>query len=107
MLPAKRVQTLERVLQKVVDVRDHCTLLLSDGTLLTLGGIRITDEEGAKEYLKTRIRGKEISYRTLDPLETKEGTVTGLVYLKNRIFVNRYMVRSGMAQDAGLPKGRR
>lgn len=93
---------VERELFKVLSVLPDLSLEISSGAVLSLGGIRITDPEGAKGYLEGRVSGKEISYMS----ETGGGT-GALVYLKNRIFVNRNLVRSGFAEDAGLPTGRR
>jgi DNA modification methylase len=96
---------IDRALFKVISVREDLSLETSDGSVLRLGGIEIIDAAGAREYLEGRVRGKEVS---LKPLLGEGGKDIGvLVYLKNRIFINRHLVRTGLADDAGLPSGRR
>ena len=102
MDPSRKVPSVDRVLKKVKGVISSSILELSDGTRIEMGGIRILDEKRARSYLLEHVLGKEISFKVHPP----DGSGS-LVYLKNRIFVNRHMVRSGMAEDISLPKGRR
>ena len=50
------------------------------------------------EYLKDRILKKEVYLRFDNGSVLDENTVSAYVYLKNRIFVNAYLIKSGMAK---------
>ncbi|MDG6224471.1 MAG: site-specific DNA-methyltransferase [Candidatus Thermoplasmatota archaeon] len=100
MEPSKKDRYKKNKLNKVEQILDPLTLVLSDGNDLELGGIRILHEERAISYLNEHILGREVMFKP-------HGGGGYLVYLKNRIFINRYMVRSGVAEDLSLPKGRR
>lgn len=80
---------------KVRDVDGPGGLILEDGSIVTLLGIEITDPEGSVDYLKEMVKGKQVIIREDRSCDPSEGAY---VYLKNRIFVNSYMIRSGLAR---------
>jgi len=84
-------------LYKVVEVVDERTLRLESGRQIQLLGIEVETEraEAAKEYLREFVCGKQI-YIRLD-----EGTMQSeavYILLKNKIFINRKMIESGLAR---------
>ncbi len=82
---------------KVLEIVDGSTIRLADGRLVSFEGIRITDNESAISYMSEYVRGKMIflkSVRTID-----ESRIGAKVYLKNRIFINRELVRRGAASE--------
>jgi DNA modification methylase len=87
---------------KVESILPDLTLRTSDGCIHTLGGISIKDPDAVRIYLEGRVRGRDVIIRSM---EGREGL--SLIYLKNRIFINRHLVETGLAEDAGLPTGRR
>ncbi len=87
-------------LYRVVDVVDEQTILLNTGLKVRFLGVRIIKKQEALRYLKNYILKKEIFLRfdNDSPVSTKKDTVVeAYVYLKNRIFVNAHLIKSGIA----------
>lgn len=85
-------------LYRVVDIIDEQTIKLNTGLHVKFLGIRILKKEKAMEYLKDLILKKEIYLKFENKAVLDEKTVNAYVYLKNRIFVNAYLIKSGMAE---------
>jgi len=83
------------VVRKVVDGR---TLGLDDGRTIRLLGVTVTDEKGSRAYLEEYVRGKSVSITTDDMVIPDERDTEVYVHLKNRIFVNSYMIRERVAK---------
>lgn len=47
--------------------------------------------------MKDYVLGKDVFLKLHDNRAVEEGTVLAYVYLKNRIFVNAYLIKSGLA----------
>jgi len=84
-------------LYKVVDIVDDQIIKLNTGLLVKFLGIKITRKEDAMEYLKKYILKKDVFLRFDNGKVLDKNTVEAYVYLKNKIFVNAYLVKSGMA----------
>jgi len=69
-------------------------ILLSDGRSICLAGIRIVDLAAYREYVEKRLRGKRVRF------EVVEGE-SGYLRLKNGIFVNKYLLKVGIAEPTG------
>ncbi|MCU0798342.1 MAG: site-specific DNA-methyltransferase [Candidatus Thermoplasmatota archaeon] len=80
-----------RTLLRVDGVDRDLNLILSDGSKRSLAGLRTFDTIGALTYLDERVKGKHVSIDGTDP----NGRC--IVHLKNRIFVNGELIRSGYA----------
>ena len=61
-------------------------------------GVKIIDKEKASEYLHNRILKKEVYLKFDNGSVLDKNTVSAYVYLKNRIFINAYLIKSGMAE---------
>ena len=85
-------------LYRVVDIIDEQTVKLNTGLLVKFLGVKIIKKEEALEYLKNRILKKEIYLKFDNESVLDENTVSAYVYLKNRIFVNAFLIKSGMAE---------
>ena len=85
-------------LYKVVDIIDEQTIKLNTGLFVKFSGVKIVKKDEAMEYLKDRILKKEVYLRFDNGSLLDENTVSAYVYLKNRIFVNAYLIKSGMAK---------
>jgi len=95
-----------RRLYKVTEVAAPNALRLNTGLTVTLSGIVVEKEEEALRYLRNFVLGKEVSLK-LDDCTAPEGdSVEACVYLKNRIFINAYMVKSGLASPDLKSRGR-
>jgi len=83
-------------LPKVAAIRDDETLLLDDGRAIAFLGIKIDRKEEAKRYLQDYLLGKAVIVK--DARESgADGLVSAYVYLKNKIFINAYLIKSGLA----------
>jgi len=85
-------------LYKVVDIIDEQTIKLNTGLFVKFSGVKIVKKGEAMEYLKDRILKKEVYLRFDNGSVLDGNTVSAYVYLKNRIFVNAYLIKSGMAK---------
>ncbi len=80
-----------RHLLKVVDTGTD-TITLSDGRVIGFLGVEIIDPEGTRRYLGDLVRSRHVYLRS------EEGHDDVYVYLKNRIFINTYLIRSGLGR---------
>jgi DNA modification methylase len=83
-------------LHKVTGVVDARTLELDGDLKVEFLGVEIEDEAAALAYLKKYVLGKEVFLRFDDGVKPGVGASSAYVYLKNRIFVNSYLIRSGL-----------
>jgi DNA modification methylase len=84
-------------LYKVIEVLDGRTVKLNTGLVVELLGVQPANEAQADRYLREYILGKEVRLRFDKGSKTEKDRVGAYVYLKNGIFVNFYMVKSGIA----------
>ncbi len=85
-------------LYKVIDIIDEQTIKLDTGLLVKFLGVKIIDKEKASEYLHNCILEKEVYLKFDNGSILDKNTVSAYVYLKNRIFINTYLIKSGMAE---------
>ncbi len=83
------------VLHKVVQIIAPDTLKLDSGQNVKFLGVRIEEKEKALAYLTDKILGKSIIVKTPDGAAA-DGAVPAYVYLKNRLFVNKYLLAAGL-----------
>ncbi len=84
-------------LYKVVDVLEDGRLKLDTGLIVRLRGIQITDTESVTNYLRQYVLKKKV-YLKFDKSYVANGNcVEGYVYLKNKIFINGYLIKAGWA----------
>jgi len=83
----------------VVDILNEETIKLDTGLVVKFLGIKILPEkiEDTKTYLKEYVKGKEV-YLRFDPSFTpQEDKVPAYVFLKNKIFINKEIIKQGFA----------
>ena len=85
-------------LYRVVEIIDEQTIKLNTGLLVKFLGVKITKKDEALKYLRSRILKKDVYLKYDNGSVLDENTVNAYVYLKNRIFVNTYLIKSGMAE---------
>ncbi len=90
---------------RVALVEDPKTVVLKDGTRLSLCGVKAREEtrDKAVAFLTKHTKSQPVYYK-VDPLAApgEDGKVPAYLYLKNRTFLNAQMVRRGLADpDAG------
>ncbi len=84
-------------LYRVVDILDGQTVKLNTGLVVKFLGVKIIKKEEALEYLRKHILKKEVYLKFDNESVLDENTVSAYVYLKNKIFVNAYLIKSGIA----------
>ncbi len=85
-------------LYKVTEIIDEHTIKLDTGLNVRFMGVQVVKKQDALNYLKSRLLKKEVFLRFDGNEVLNEDTVEAYVYLKNRIFVNSYLIKSGMAK---------
>ncbi len=84
-------------LYRVTDVIDERTIQLNTGQKVRFLGIEILDKSAAVKYLKDRVLKKEIFLKFDDNKTEEKGLIEAYVYLKNKIFINSYLIKSKIA----------
>ena len=85
-------------LYEVVDILDEQCILLDTGLKVKFLGVDVIKKEEALEYLKKYLLKKKVFLKFDNDVVQDEDTVEAYVYLKNRIFVNAYLIKSGLAK---------
>lgn len=82
---------------KVVDILEDGRLKLDTGLIVKLRGIQIADIKSTVAYLNQYVLKKKV-YLKFDKGYVANGScVEGYVYLKNKIFINAYLIKAGWA----------
>jgi len=84
-------------LYKVIDVLEDGKLKLDTGIIVKLKGVRITSLESTLSYLRKYVLKKRVYLKFDKGFVAKENIVEAYVYLKNKIFINAYLIKSGLA----------
>jgi modification methylase len=98
---------------KVVAITGDGGLRLESGVEATFLGVKLTQKASAIRYLKKFVLGKQV-FLTLSSGRAGgtqvrgrgQGPVAAYIHLKNRIFVNTYLIRSGLASASSTPAHR-
>ena len=94
----KRFNFKDDRLYKVMDIIDANTILLNTGLKVKFLGVKVSKTEEALEYLRRYILKKDVFLKFDNTEVLNEDTVEAYVYLKNKIFVNAYLIKSGIAK---------
>jgi DNA modification methylase len=89
-IPAKTA-----TLYKVTEIIDEQTIGLDNGHRIKFLGVRVDRRVDALEYLRNRILGQQVLLK--ENSSNDHETISAYVYLKNKIFINTYLIKSGMA----------
>jgi DNA modification methylase len=81
----------EEVAWRVIGIDEDLSLDLDDGTNIGLLGVKIVDKEGARNYLDRYVSGRKVLLK-----ERREDSA--YIYLLNRIFINKELIKGGWAQ---------
>lgn len=85
-------------LYKVVEIINESTIKLDTGLRVKFLGVKVNKKEETLKYLNTYILKKEIFLKFDNSGVLDRNTVEAYVYLKNKIFVNAYLIKFGMAK---------
>ncbi len=76
-------------------------LALDTGLRVHLLGVEIADEAAYQAYARRYLVGRQVFLRYDDPEHTvSSSAVRAYVYLKNKIFVNTYLLKAGIARPS-------
>jgi len=84
-------------LYKVVEIIGPDTIRLNTDLLVKFLGTKIIDEENTLNYLKENLLRKEVIIKFDKCNKGSTEPVEAYVYLKNKIFINSYLIKSGLA----------
>jgi len=82
---------------KVVDILDDGSLRVDTGVIVKFRGILITDLKSARSYLERYVLKKKVYLKFDKGYVANEHSVEAYVYLKNKIFINAYLIKNGLA----------
>ena len=82
---------------RVVSILDEKTVELNNGLKVELLGMCDLDQK-VSDYLNSCVKGRQVFLRSDPKFEMKNGRVQAYLFLKNKIFVNKEIIRMGMAK---------
>ncbi|MEM1752117.1 MAG: DNA methyltransferase [Archaeoglobaceae archaeon] len=99
LIEPKRLKFKEQKLFRVKRVLSENSVELDNGLVVKLLGIRVLPDKTseAKRYLENFVKGKEVFIRFDPRYEAKNDELQAYLFLKNRIFVNKEMIKQGFA----------
>jgi len=83
---------------KVVEIIDENTIKLDTGLLVKFLGVEILNKEETIKYLNDYLLKKEVRLGFENDIIMNGNIIYAYVYLKNGIFVNAYLIKSGLAR---------
>lgn len=86
----ERLYTVKRIL-------NESTIELDTGLIVKFLGIKIIKKDEAKNYLEKFVKGKQVFLKFDPSYKPEKNTVYAYVFLKNKIFVNKEMIKKGIA----------
>lgn len=84
-------------LHKVIDVLEDGSLKLDTGLIVKLRGIIITNLTEVIDYLRQYVLKKKVYLKFDKNYPANKNPVEAYVYLKNKICINAYLIKSGAA----------
>jgi len=87
-------------LYRVIDILSEDTIKLDTGLIVKLLGIEIIPKKvnEAKRYLEEYVKGKQIFLKFDHSFKPNNDEILAYVFLKNKIFVNKEMIKQGFAK---------
>ncbi len=84
----------QKELPKVIEILNENALKLDDGKIIQFLGVKILRKNDTIDYLKEHILSKNIILK--DQINLTKNVITAYVYLKNKIFINAFLLKSGL-----------
>ncbi len=87
-------------LYKAVKVVNENTVELDTGLKVELLGVNNIPQESdkAKNYLEEYVKGKQVFLKFDPSFKPKDDTIPAYLFLKNKIFINKEMIKQGLAK---------
>ena len=92
----KNIDFKENLHYKVVSIIDENTLKLDSGQEVKFLGVKIDNKDETNRYLHDFLLGKNVFLKYSNNNETIDNNSFAYIYLKNKIFVNSYLIKSGL-----------
>jgi DNA modification methylase len=90
-------------LHKVIQIIDVDKIKLDNGQTIKFLGIKIEKNDETLQYLNSKILGKKVIIRN-GPDSSSGPDLLAYVYLKNKLFINAYLIKSGLGSpDSSVP----
>ena len=83
---------------RVVEIVDEATIKLNTGLLVKFLGVEVVNKEETMKYLNEYLLKKDIMLKFENENIIDGKAIYAYVYLKNKIFVNAYLIKSGLAK---------
>jgi DNA modification methylase len=83
-------------LPKVVQIISEDSIKLENGEIIKFLGVKIDQKKETIKYLNDYLLGKNIILKYDDNKSLIDNTRFAYVYLKNKIFINAYLIKSGL-----------
>lgn len=84
-------------LSKVVEIIDASRIRVDTGQTVAFLGVQPLLDEEVKRYLTKRLLGKSVILKFDGEVPADRENISAYVYLKNKIFINAYLIKSGLA----------
>ena len=81
-------------LNKVTEIVNEDTIRIDNGKLVKFLGVNIEKKDEMISYLNKHLIGKKVIIKNI--FDQKNNTILAYLYLKNRIFINAYLIKSGL-----------
>ncbi len=88
-------------LLRITRIINATTIGSEDGKRIRLLGIKPRDVTATIEYLRRNVLGKQVLLKFDESIKPSRTVRYAYVYLRNRIFINAYLLRSGLACPDG------
>ena len=85
-------------LYKVKRIISPDKIELDTGLIVKLLGVKVIKSEEAKKYLEEYVKGKKVFLKFDPKFKPENGEVPAYVFLKNKIFINKEMIKMGLAE---------
>jgi DNA modification methylase len=87
---------------KVVQIIGSDKLKLDNGQVVEFLGVKVENENRTINYLTKRVLGKQVIVKNGGEA-SQDNVIPAYVYLKNKIFINTYLLKGGLARpDAAI-----
>ncbi len=82
---------------KVTEIVNEDTIRIDNGNLIKFLGVHVTKKNETMDYLNNKLLGKKIIIKDEINNYNNHNISLAYIYLKNKIFINAYLIKSGLA----------
>lgn len=84
-------------LSKVIEIVNKDTIRIDNGNLIKFLGINVNRSQETIAYLNKQLLGKKVILKDQTEFKNDNNITLAYIYLKNKIFINAYLIKSGLA----------